>query len=68
MKKHVNPMPTVTFEGKTYKLRSRKIEIPDLEVMDSLSAHIWLNRNTTPKGYRRDAALVLPNIIAISSK
>lgn len=68
MKKQVNPMPTVTYEGKTYKLKSRNIEVPDLDTMDSLSAHVWLNRNTTAKGYRKEPALVLPNTISISTK
>jgi hypothetical protein len=68
LKKQVNPMPTVTYEGKTYKLRSRKIEVPDLENMDSLSAHIWLNRNTTARGFRKEPAVVLPNSIIISIK
>jgi hypothetical protein len=68
VRRQVNPMPTVTYEGKTYKLRSRKTEVPDLEAMDSLSAHIWLNRNTTAKGYRKEPALVLPNTITILAK
>lgn len=64
----VIPMPTVTYEGITYKLRSRKIQVPDLSAMDSLSVHVWLNRNTTAKGYRKEPALVLPNTISISTK
>jgi hypothetical protein len=68
VRKQVNPMPTVTYEGATYKLRSRKTEVPDLEAMDSLEAHIWLNRNTTAKGYRKVPTLVLPNTITISTK
>ena len=68
MRKQVNPMPAVTYEGETYKLRSRKTEVPDLEAMDSLSAHVWLNRNTTARGYSKEPALVLPNCITISTK
>lgn len=68
MRKQVNPMPTVTYQGKTYKLKSRKTEVPDLEAMDSLSAHIWLNRNTTARGYRKEPAVVLSNTIIISTK
>jgi hypothetical protein len=67
MKKY-NPMPTVTYEGKIYKLRSRMTEVPDLGVMDSLSAHIWLNRNTIARGYKKEPALVLSNTINISVK
>lgn len=55
MKKQVNPMPTVTYEGKTYKLRSRKTEVPDLEAMNEFAALIWLNRNTTARGYSKAA-------------
>ena len=53
MKKQSNPMPTVAYQGEVYKLRSRKTEVPNLEIMDSLSAHIWLNRNTTARGYSK---------------
>ena len=45
-----NPMPTVTYRGKTYKVRSRKTEIPDLEAMDGIPAAMWLLRNTYPTG------------------
>lgn len=53
MKKRTNPMPTVTYRGKSYKLRSRKTEVPDLESMVGVEALIWLNRNTTAKGYSK---------------
>jgi hypothetical protein len=52
--KTYNSMPTVTYKGETYKLRSRKTEIPDLENMDSLSAFVWINKNTTAKGYSKE--------------
>lgn len=45
-----NPMPTVTYDGVTYKVRSRKTEIPDLEAMDRMGALVWLNQNTYPRG------------------
>ena len=48
-----NPKPTVTFEGNTYKLRSGKTEVPDLASMSHLSALIWINRNTTARGYSK---------------
>jgi hypothetical protein len=48
-----NPMPTVEFDGKTYSLRSRKTEVPDLHVMARIEALVWLCRNTTPRGYSR---------------
>jgi hypothetical protein len=44
------PMPTVTYEGKVYKLRSRKTEVPDLDTMDSLGARVWLLQNTRASG------------------
>lgn len=54
------PMPTVTYKGKTYKVRSRSIEIPDLEAMDGIAASMWMLRNTYPTNtnHRRPA----PNI------
>lgn len=57
------PMPTVEYNGKVYKVRSRKTEIPDLAAMDSIPALMWLLRNTTPKGtnHRRPAPN-LPNL------
>jgi hypothetical protein len=57
------PMPTVEYNGKVYKMRSRKTEIPDLAAMDSIPALMWLLRNTTPKGtnHRRPAP-TLPNL------
>jgi hypothetical protein len=49
--KRQNPMPTVAYQGQTYKLKSRKTQIPDFESLDRMSVLIWLNRNTTAKGY-----------------
>lgn len=47
-------MPTVTYNNRTYKVRSRKTEIPDLDAMDGTAAAMWLIRNTYPRGYQRD--------------
>lgn len=44
------PMPTVTYGDRTYKVRSRKTEIPDLDAMERIAALIWLNQNTYPTG------------------
>lgn len=54
------PMPTVTYKGKTYKLRSRKTEIPDLNAMDDIPAAMWMLRNTYPTGtnHRRPAPVL----------
>ena len=42
--------PEVTYDGKTYKVRSSKTEIPDLASMDRMAALIWLNENTYARG------------------
>lgn len=58
------PMPTVTYNGKTYKVRSRSIEIPDLDAMERTGALVWLVRNTYPTGtnHRRLA----PNLAGLN--
>lgn len=56
------PMPTVTYNDKVYKVRSRKTEIPDLAAMDGIAAAMWLIRNTYPRGYSRPTAPNLPNL------
>lgn len=48
-----NPKPTVTFNGSTYSLRSRKTQVPDLAAMPRIEALLWLCRNTSPRGYQR---------------
>ena len=42
--------PTVTYDGTTYKVRSRNTAIPDLAAMDRMAALIWLNENTYARG------------------
>ena len=51
--KQSSPMPTVTYDGNTYKLKSRKIAVPDLQSMERFSALIWLINNTTSRGYSK---------------
>jgi len=53
MKRVENPMPTVEYDGKIYKLKSRKIDIPNFSSMDSLHVRVWLLKNTTPRGYSK---------------
>ena len=53
MKQSKAPMPTVEYRGSIYKLRSRKTVVPNLDAMDELSALIWINQNTTPRGYQK---------------
>ncbi len=43
-------MPTVVHNDRTYKVRSRKTEIPDLDAMRRTDALLWLLRNTYPQG------------------
>lgn len=47
-------MPTVTFDGKTYKLRSRKTVVPALDEMARIAALSWLIQNTTKRGYSKN--------------
>lgn len=41
---------TVTYDGKSYKVRSDKTEIPDFEAMPRLHVLVWLNQNTYATG------------------
>lgn len=47
------PMPTVTWDGTTYSLRSRNVEVPDLSAMSRFAAIQWLITNTYARGYSR---------------
>ena len=49
----MTPMPTVTYDGNTYKVRGRKTEIPDLDSMTRFAALQWLCANTYPRGYSK---------------
>ena len=49
-----NPMPSIEFQGRIYKLRKRKVEVPDLATMSELEALIWINQNTIPRGYQKE--------------
>jgi hypothetical protein len=59
-----NPMPTVIYNGRVYKVRSRKTEIPNLDAMDAIPALMWLNRNTYPTGTNHRPAA--PNLRGLS--
>lgn len=41
---------TVTYDGKTYKVRKDSIAIPDLNAMERMAALIWLNQETCASG------------------
>lgn len=42
----------VTYNSKTYTVRSDKVDVPDLDSMDRFAALIWLNQNTYATGPR----------------
>lgn len=58
----INPMPTVEYDGTIYKVRSRKITIPDLESLRRIEALVWLGRYTIPRGYSRKIDIRLPRV------
>lgn len=58
--------PTVTYEGKTYSLRSTKTDIPDLDAMSRMGALVWLNRYTVARGYSRRTSVALPAITLVT--
>lgn len=41
---------TVTYDGRTYKVRKDSIAIPDLGAMERMAALIWLNQETYATG------------------
>jgi hypothetical protein len=41
----------VDFEGRTYKVRSDKVEIPDLTKISRIAALTWLCQETYPRGH-----------------
>jgi hypothetical protein len=65
-----NPMPTVEHDGNTYKLKSRKLKIPDFKSMSRIEVLLWLNTNTYARGYSAPPNPLrgLGNAIALKSK
>ena len=53
MRRTKNPMPTVEYDGREYKLKSRRTEIPDFKSMSRIQALIWLNTYTRARGYSK---------------
>lgn len=53
-----NPLPTVEYQGRVYKLKSRKINVPDFNLMSELEILIWINKNTIARGYQKDKPLI----------
>lgn len=47
------PMPTVTYDGATYTLKSRNLAVPDFTTMSRFEALQWLVQNTRGRGYSR---------------
>lgn len=50
----------VEWEGQWLKVKSDKVEIPDLGSLSRFEALIWLNQNT----YRRGHSSAKPNLLA----
>jgi len=46
------PMPIVIFEGKQYKLLSRKTVVPNLAEMGIIEARMWVMKHTRGRGYQ----------------
>lgn len=46
-------MRTVEYDGKLYKVRGTKVEIPDLAALDRFTALQWLCRHTYARGFSR---------------
>ena len=60
---------TVTYDGSTYKVRSDKVDIPDLDNMDRFAALQWLIRETYARGYSRPNPLAgMGGIVSVSVK
>jgi hypothetical protein len=53
------PKREVEWDGKFYKVKSDKIDIPDLQAMPRMSAILWLNAHTYPRGYSKPNPLAL---------
>ena len=63
------PKREVEWNGRYYKVKSNKIEIPDLRAMERFAALIWLNTHTYPRGYSKPNPLAgLGDAIKIVSK
>jgi len=47
------PKREIEWEGRWYKVRSNKIDIPDLRNLPRFDALTWICRETYPRGYSR---------------
>lgn len=52
------PRREVEFDGSWYKVKSNKVEIPDLKSMRRIAALQWLCRETYARGYSKPNPLV----------
>lgn len=50
-----------SFEGRCYKVRSKKTIVPDFSKMTRTAVFLWLIANTYPQGYQKERTR-LPNI------
>jgi hypothetical protein len=63
------PKREVEFDGCWHKVKSNKIEIPDLKTLPRFEALMWLCRNTYGRGYSRPNALAgLAGAISVSAQ
>jgi len=62
------PMPTVSYDGKTYSLKSRKTIVPDLGAMPRLAALLWICRNTRARGYSKPNPLASLGAVIVIEK
>lgn len=61
--------PTVEWEGKLYKVKSVKTEIPDFTTMEHMSVTLWMLHNTYPRGYSKPNPLAgLAGVISVSTR
>ncbi|MCW2721191.1 hypothetical protein [Pseudonocardia sp.] len=45
------PKRIAFYEGRSYKVKSDRIEIPNFEQMERMAVLQWMLRNTYPRGY-----------------
>jgi hypothetical protein len=50
------PKPIVSYEGRSYSLRSRTVVVPALDAMTRIEALVWLNQHTCKRGHMQAQA------------
>lgn len=60
---------SVTYDGKTYKVKSDKIEIPDFTTMSRTAALTWMCQHTYARGYSKPNPLAgLGDVISFTAR